>query len=58
MMLLSTYSTLGTYGIGYTLNKLLMGFLFYGDKVTVILFYQTCVHVYSLALCLRNNLVE
>ena len=40
-------------GIHY---KLSMGFLFYGDKVTVMLFYQTCV--YSHALCLRNYLVE
>ena len=59
LMLLSTCSTLGTYGIGYTLNKLTMGFLFYGDKVTVISVYYffKLVYIYSHAFCLRNYLV-
>ena len=53
-MLLSTCSTLGTYGIGYTLNKLTLGFLFYGDKVTVIsVYYFSNLH----AFCFRDYLV-
>ena len=46
----SVFSTLGTYGIGYTLNKLLMGFLFYGDKVTVISVYCFIKLVYIVML--------
>ena len=49
-MLLSTCSTLGTYGIGYTLNKLTLGFLFYGDKVTVISVYYFFKLVYIVML--------
>ena len=64
LMLLSTCTILGIYGIGYTLNKLTMGFLFWGDKVTVIsvyyyyfiIFLQICV--YSHALCFENYLAE
>ena len=42
----------------YTLNKLPLGFLFYGDKVTVIsvyYFFQTCVC--SHAFCFGKYLV-
>ena len=50
------------YGIGYTLNKLTMGFLFWGDKVPVIsvyyyFFFQTC-GVYSHGFCFGNYLAE
>ena len=52
------------YVIGYTLNKLTMGFLFWGGggfKVPVIsvyyyFFFQTCV--YSHAFCFGNYLAE
>ena len=54
LMLLSTCSTLGTHGIGYTLNILTSGLLFYGDKVTVISVY---CFVQNGAFCFGNNLV-
>ena len=48
------------YGIGYTLNKLMMDFYFWGDKVPVIsvyyFFFQTCV--YNHAFCFGNYLAE
>ena len=40
LMLLTTCSTLGTYGIGYTLNKLTLGFLFFmGTKLVISVYY-------------------
>ena len=34
------------YGIGYTLNKLTMGFLFWGDKVPVISVYYLFINFF------------
>ena len=60
LMLLNTCSTLGTHGIGHTLNKLTMGFLLYGDKITIIFVYIFIFKlvIYSHAFCFRNYLVE
>ena len=50
------------YGIGYTLNKSMMGFLFWGDKVPVISVYYffslKLVCICSHAFCFGNYLVE
>ena len=55
LMLLSTCSTLGIYmyGIGYTLNKLTMGFLFLGGQSScyfciLLLFYFKLVYIVML----------
>ena len=49
-VVISTCSNLGLHGIGYTLNKLTMGFLFNGDNGTVISVYYFFKLVYIVML--------